>query len=258
MRVVSTIYQSNPNELIALKDTGIKSFADLKGKTVGVPAGSSQTTMLPLLLKANGLTEQDMQLVNMPMPSMVPSLLTGQVEAILGSLDSYAIQVRAQGAEIDEFPFADYGVPTVSTSIFAANDFIEKNPEVLRNFVKASLKGWSFALDNPDKAVADVKALFRTPTPISWPRNSPPSLRSSVARRPSSSAGPNPRTGSTPRTCSRRSVSCPRGRIPQATTPTTTCPPRARCAPAPERRESCGPGRPGRRRTPTPPSGTYR
>ncbi len=82
------------------------------------------------------------------------------MQAILGSLDSYAIQVRAQGAEIDEFPFADYGVPTVSTSIFAANDFIEKNPEVLRNFVKASLKGWSFALDNPDKAVADVKALF--------------------------------------------------------------------------------------------------
>lgn len=160
MRVVSTIYQSNPNELIALKKTGIKSFADLKGKTVGVPAGSSQTTMLPLLLKANGLTEQDMQLVNMPMPSMVPSLLTGQVEAILGSLDSYAIQVRAQGAEIDEYPFADYGVPTVSTSIFASNDFIQKNPEVLRKFIAASLKGWSFALDNPAKAVADVKALF--------------------------------------------------------------------------------------------------
>jgi NitT/TauT family transport system substrate-binding protein len=160
MRVVSTIYQSNPNELIALKATGIKSFADLKGKTVGVPSGSSQTTMLPLLLKANGLQESDLQLLNMPTTSMVPSLLTGQVQAILGSLDAYAIQLRAQGAEIDELPFAEYGVPTVSTSIFASNDFLEKNPDLVKSFIAASLKGWSFALDKPAEAVADVKEVF--------------------------------------------------------------------------------------------------
>ncbi|KQT44569.1 twin-arginine translocation pathway signal protein [Aureimonas sp. Leaf454] len=160
MRVVSTVYQSNPNELIALKETGIKSFADLKGKTVGVPSGSSQTTMLPLLLKANGLQESDLQLLNMPLTSMVPTLLQGQVQAILGSLDAYAIQLREQGAEIDEFPFAQYGVPTVSTSIFASNDFLETNPDVVKSFIAASLKGWSFALDKPEEAVADVKEVF--------------------------------------------------------------------------------------------------
>jgi len=50
MKVVSTIYQSNPNEVSALKKTGIKSIKDLAGKKVGVPSGSSQTTMLPLFL----------------------------------------------------------------------------------------------------------------------------------------------------------------------------------------------------------------
>ena len=55
MKVVSTIYQSNPNAVMALKKTGIKSVKDLKGKKVGVPSGSSQTTMLPLLLKSNNL-----------------------------------------------------------------------------------------------------------------------------------------------------------------------------------------------------------
>jgi NitT/TauT family transport system substrate-binding protein len=160
MKVVSTIYQSNPNEVTALKKTGIKSLKDLVGKKVGVPAGSSQAPMLPLFLRANGLKESDMVMINMPVASMVPSLLQGQVDAILGSMDAYQIQLEQQGAQLDNFPFADYGVPTVSTSIFASNSYIKDNPDVLRKFIAASLKGWSFALDNPEKTIKHVKAVF--------------------------------------------------------------------------------------------------
>jgi NitT/TauT family transport system substrate-binding protein len=160
MKVVSTIYQSNPNEVSALKKTGIKSIKDLAGKKVGVPSGSSQTTMLPLFLKANNLKESDMTLMNMPPASMVPALLQGQVDAILGSVDAYQIQLEAQGAQLDNYRFADYGVPTVSTSIFASDAFLKENPDLVKKFIAASLKGWSFALDNPAQAVKDLKQVF--------------------------------------------------------------------------------------------------
>src|SRR5580765_3201844 len=130
MKIVATVYQSNPNAVMALEKTGIKAVGDLKGKKVGVPSGSSQTTMLPLLLKANNLKESDVNLINMPPTAMVPSLLQGQVDAILGSVDSYQIQLEAQGAQTDNFMFADHGVPTVSTSIFASDNYIKNNPEV--------------------------------------------------------------------------------------------------------------------------------
>jgi NitT/TauT family transport system substrate-binding protein len=161
MKVVSTIYQSNPNQVMALKKTGIKSIKDLTGHKIGVPSGSSQTTMLPLFLKANNLKESELQLLNMPPTAMVPALLQGQVDAILGSMDAYQIQAEAQGAELVNFPFASYGVPTVSTSIFANTSFIKDNSEVVRKFIAASLKGWSFAIDNPEKAVRDLKTVFR-------------------------------------------------------------------------------------------------
>ena len=160
MKVLSTIYQSNPNEVSALKKTGIKSVKDLAGKKVGVPSGSSQTTMLPLFLAANGLKESDVTLINMPATAMVPALLQGQVDAILGSIDAYQIQLEAQGAELDNFRFADHGVPTVSTSIFGSNAYVKENPDVVKKFIAASLKGWSFALDNPEKAVKAIKAVF--------------------------------------------------------------------------------------------------
>lgn len=160
MKVVATVYQSNPNQVSALKKTGIAALKDLVGKKIGVPAGSSQTTMLPLFLKANNLKDSDLNQINMPPTAMVPALLQGQVDAILGSMDSYQIQLEAQGAQLDNFRFADHGVPTVSTSIFASESFIKENPDVLRKFVAASLKGWSFAMDNPEKTTKHMKAVF--------------------------------------------------------------------------------------------------
>lgn len=160
MKVVSTVYQSNPSAVMALKKTGIKSPKDLAGKKVGVPSASSQTTMLALFFKANSLKESDVNMVDMPVASMVPALLQGQVDAVLGSIDAYQIQAEAQGAQLDVYRFADYGVPTVSTSIFASNAFIKDNPDVLRKFIAASLKGWYFAIDNPAQSVKDLKKIF--------------------------------------------------------------------------------------------------
>src|SRR6266545_3272390 len=160
MKVVATIYQSNPNAVMALKKTGIKSVKDLAGKKVGVPSGSSQTTMLPLLLKSNNLKESDITMIDMPVASMVPALLQGQVDAVLGSIDAYQIQAESQGAQLDVYRFADHGVPTVSTSIFASSSYLKDNPDVVKKFIAASLKGWSFALDNPAKAIKDVKTVF--------------------------------------------------------------------------------------------------
>jgi NitT/TauT family transport system substrate-binding protein len=75
-------------------------------------------------------------------------------------MDAYQIQLEEQGATLDNFRFADFGVPTVSTSIFASDSFIKDHPDVLKKFIAASLKGWTFALDHPDKTIKDLKATF--------------------------------------------------------------------------------------------------
>ena len=160
MRVVGTFYQSNPNAVQALTSSGITSVQDLKGKKVGVPQGSSQATMLPLLWEANGLSEDEIDIVNMPNTSMVAALLQGQVDAILGSVDSYAIQLSNEGADFVEFTFFDNGVPTVSTSIFVSDRFLVDNEDIVKRFIAASIEGWNSALDDKANAVAAVKAYF--------------------------------------------------------------------------------------------------
>jgi NitT/TauT family transport system substrate-binding protein len=158
--VIATIYQSNANSVQALTKSGIKSAKDLVGKKVGVPSGSSQTTMLPLFFKANDVDASKVSLVNMPPTSMVQTLLQGKVDAILGSTDSYGIQLDQQGAKHTDIPFATHGVPTVGTSIIANTEYLKSNGDTAKKFVAASLKGWRDFSKDPDKAVDDVVKQF--------------------------------------------------------------------------------------------------
>jgi NitT/TauT family transport system substrate-binding protein len=160
VKILATILQGNPNAVTALKKTGLKSAADMKGKKVAMPNAGSQPSMFPLVLAANNLKESDITLVTMPPQSMVASLIQGSVDVILGSVDQYDIQLKAQGQEFDSYLFIDSGAPTVSTSIIASDEFLAKSPDVAKKFVAASLKGWYATLDNQADAVAAMKKMF--------------------------------------------------------------------------------------------------
>jgi NitT/TauT family transport system substrate-binding protein len=160
VKVLATILQGNPNAVTALRKTGLKSVADIKGRSVAMPTAGSQVALFPLVLAANNLKESDIKLVNMPPEAMVSALMQGTVDVILGSVDAYDIQLRNQGQEFDSFLFIDSGAPTVSTSIIASESFLAKTPDIAKKFVAASLKGWYAALDNPAEAVAAMKKIF--------------------------------------------------------------------------------------------------
>jgi NitT/TauT family transport system substrate-binding protein len=160
MKVLATILQGNPNQITALKKTGLKSVADLKGRSVALPNGGSQVAMFPLVLAANNLKESDLKIVNMPPDSMIPSLMQGTVDVILGSVDAFGIQLKSMGVETDNFLFIDSGAPTVSTSIVAADTFLASHPDLAKSFVAASLKGWYAAIDDQAAAVAALKQVF--------------------------------------------------------------------------------------------------
>ncbi len=160
MKVLATILQGNPNQVTALKKTGLKSVADMKGRSIAMPNGGSQVAMFPLVLAANGLKETDIKMVNMPPDSMIPSLLQGTVDVILGSIDAYGPQLASMGAETDNYRFIDSGAPTVSTSIVATDSFLAAHPDQAKAFVAASLKGWYAVIDDQAAAVAAMKKIF--------------------------------------------------------------------------------------------------
>ncbi|GAA3885892.1 ABC transporter substrate-binding protein [Leifsonia kafniensis] len=144
-----------------LNSTGIKTPADLKGKKVAVPqGGGSGAFLFPLFLERNGLTEADVEVVNMAPTAMVPSMLEGKVDAMVGDIQIHAATLDKQKVDWDQFIFADYGVATPSQSMFTTQSYLKKNPEGVRRVVAATLKGWESVLKDPAHAGAVVKKLL--------------------------------------------------------------------------------------------------
>lgn len=161
LKVIATFFQSTPSQVTALAGTGIENFSDLVGKTIAYPTGAAQAPQMPLLFEANGMDADSVDLVGVPRESLVAQLLEGNVDAILGSSDFFSIQLADRGAETVDFPFYEYGAPTVSTGIFGNVKWLEDNPEIAKAFVRASLRGWAYALENPEEAVTSITNIFR-------------------------------------------------------------------------------------------------
>ena len=73
---------SNGNDMV-VGAKGIKSIKDLKGKKVGVEIGFVGHLILLNALKDNGMSEKDVELVNVPTNETPQVLASGQVSAIV-------------------------------------------------------------------------------------------------------------------------------------------------------------------------------
>jgi NitT/TauT family transport system substrate-binding protein len=160
VKIVAPILQTNGFAIISLKETGIEEPSDMRGKTIAVQPGSAHTALLDAILLANGLSQDDVNLVNIDPAALVGSLLEGAVDAILAGADFQSVQIRDRGFEINEIFYRDAGAPTVGLSILVNDDFMAENPDVVARFVDASLKGWDAARQDPEAAAQSLVDTF--------------------------------------------------------------------------------------------------
>lgn len=116
---------SNGNDMV-IGAPGIESVKDLKGKKVGVEVGFVSHLLLLNALKANGMSEGDVELVNVPTNETPQVLASGQVDAIVawqpssGSALSLVPGSKAIYTSKDE-PGLIYDMLCVSPSSLSAN-----------------------------------------------------------------------------------------------------------------------------------------
>ena len=83
VKVISSA-QTEGSGIVVTKDSGIKSAADLKGKSIATPGEASiQHVLLSYYLKKNGLSTNDLNISAMKVPSMNDALKTKQIDGII-------------------------------------------------------------------------------------------------------------------------------------------------------------------------------
>jgi NitT/TauT family transport system substrate-binding protein len=154
LEAVSVIHRNSDFPcLITLKKSGITKLEQLQGKKIGFFYGHISTDVLHNLLHKNNIkyTEVDVGFD-------YNQLIAGQIDAEWAFTVTAGMDLPAKGVEINIISPADYGIVTQGYTIFATDNTIKGQPDIVLRFLRATLRGVKDTVENPDEA---NKALLR-------------------------------------------------------------------------------------------------
>ncbi len=148
--------------LTCRKDTGITSPEDFKGKTLGVWFFGNEYPFLSWMSQLGIPTEGGADGVTVLKQGFnVDPLLQKQADCISTMTYNEYWQVIDAGIPADDlvvFKYEDEGVSTLEDGLYVLEQNLEDPAFVdkMARFVKASMKGWAYARENPDEAAEIV------------------------------------------------------------------------------------------------------
>jgi len=148
---VGVIFQRSPVAAISLKP--IKQPTDLYGLNIGsTPVGVG--SMWDAFVSRNHLDLSKITVITMDGPGMLPALLQGRADAIIGLVNSEgaAASILA-GKEPHVLLFADFGANALAHGIVVHRDTVTQQPDLVRRFMAATAKSWQYAMANRKEAV---------------------------------------------------------------------------------------------------------
>lgn len=151
VQTVMTLYQEFPIVFFGKAGVGLSSAADLAGKTVGIPGRFGESLYgLLATLDAAGLSESDLTVQEIGF-TQAQAVLEDNVPVAMGYAMNEPVLLRQQGVEVEVLRVADiYNL--AANGIIASEELIANDPELVRSFVTASLRGLQATLDDPDAA----------------------------------------------------------------------------------------------------------
>jgi NitT/TauT family transport system substrate-binding protein len=167
VKAVYLVSQDILSTYIALKESGISTPKDLEGKTIADPAGSTTTVLFPLYAKKAGIDASKVTFIPSAPPSL-PSLLASKRVDVVAQfiLGLPLMQAASGGKPVVSLPYFKYFPGFVGTAILVSDDWIQKNPGLLRRFLRATDRGLRFALSNPGRAGAILNEMEPLANPV--------------------------------------------------------------------------------------------
>ena len=136
------------NQVVARKAANIKSFADLKGKKIGVTSfqDTSYYTLLGAMASA-GLKKDDASIEAVGPAGIVQLMIAGSLDAI-SAVPEWTAAIQAAGVETESYPIGAV-FPAMAQAIIASDETIAKRPAVVQGFVTATLKALREIIADP-------------------------------------------------------------------------------------------------------------
>ncbi|MBK7521027.1 MAG: EAL domain-containing protein [Gammaproteobacteria bacterium] len=153
---LAPIFQRSPLAVHALSGTVLKKPADLLKLRVATFESEYGIVEVRAMLRASKLEPAALNIVHEP--PTVDSLVSGKADAIVTYGVSAQARARELGVSLHSLEPADFGVQTYGDTLFTSGDLVHQRPDLVERFVRASLEGWRYALDNKQEVADRISA----------------------------------------------------------------------------------------------------
>jgi NitT/TauT family transport system substrate-binding protein len=147
---IAAIYQRSPVAFFSLKRSGIKHPKDLAGKTVAF--APTHELQLKAMLKRFNMDIRDLKKV--PYGFDLSPFYRGEVAVWAGYAMNQPVDARLAGHDVTIMFPDDYGVHGYDDILFTSEDVIRRRAPLVERWVRASLRGWRYAIEHADEATA--------------------------------------------------------------------------------------------------------
>jgi NitT/TauT family transport system substrate-binding protein len=154
VKVASVIYQKAPFCFFSLNPgANVTKLKDFEGLRVGSNTGSYISNIARAMMRKEGLDPSKLSVESIEPSARIAMLATRKIPAIdFFIITKPAMERAVKDAKVVTFLFADHGLDLYSNGIGAKESFLKENPEVMKGFVRASLRGYQYAFKNPAEA----------------------------------------------------------------------------------------------------------
>ena len=152
VKAIAVIYQQSPVVLAVLKSSGITTIKDLVGKRMAIEKGQNTETVYRAMMEKAGIDTKKIKEVVAPIG--IDALARGEADARMIYVTNEGLEAQEKGYALNLFYPEDYGIQMYADTLITSDALIAQNPQLVQRFVRASLKGWNWAVAYPDDAGA--------------------------------------------------------------------------------------------------------
>lgn len=155
-KVVMPIDYSNGGDAI-LGATKIGSVADLKGKKVGFNPLSPSDFLLSYALQKNGMSEKDIDAINMTPESIPAAMASGSISVGVTYEPNVSQILGVDGGKKFHVIFSSKDAPGLITDVLVFDaKFIRAHPDAVEALMRAYLDALAYMKSHPEKAAAII------------------------------------------------------------------------------------------------------
>ena len=146
-KIIGSLYQKTPAVFMSLGKNNWTKPADLVGKRIGTT--QEGVPLIEALLKKAGLPPKDFTFV--PSGFDPSPLVQGDIDFFQGFRTDQGVSLELQKIEMNYITYDQFGFDPYDAPIFVLEETLEKERDLLVRFMRASIKGWEWAVANPAK-----------------------------------------------------------------------------------------------------------